>query len=106
MATMTKKGGLLPLRAKTAVDFPRQNEVVAAKDYTVRISAPEGAVGVEVAVDQGDWQACRPAVGYWWYDWSGYEEGEHELIARAKGPDGKTSSSGACEFFVDFRPRD
>jgi hypothetical protein len=74
--------------------------------YTVRVAAPDKARGVDVAVDQGAWRPCRRSVGYWWYDWSGYTSGEHEMIARVRMRDGEVVTSEPHEFFIDLGPHD
>lgn len=85
------KLGIMTVKTGAAVlDYPMQGEKIDSKDYTVRVGAPSGVKKVEVAIDQGSWRACRPAVGYWWYDWSGFEPGEHEVVARAQTEDGRT----------------
>ena len=88
------------VRARLNVDFPRQSETVGSVDYTIRVDAPEDAQKVEVAVDQGEWRPCRRSSGYWWHDWSGYEDGEHEVVARLVCAHGKTVLSEAHEFVV------
>lgn len=86
--------------ARFGIDHPKRNEVVESSEYTLRISAPEDLKRVEVAIDQGEWQPCRQAVGYWWYDWSGYGSGEHEVVSRVETSDGKRSRSEPHDFFV------
>ncbi|NNN05762.1 MAG: hypothetical protein HKL90_07660 [Elusimicrobia bacterium] len=87
-------------RTQLSVDFPRQYQTIVGMTYTFRISAPESARSVEIAVDQGDWRPCRPAVGYWWFDWSGYDEGEHEAVARFVTAEGFAVSAEPHEFVV------
>ncbi|MEQ1919741.1 MAG: hypothetical protein ABL955_11130 [Elusimicrobiota bacterium] len=86
-----------------AVNYPRQNEVVSSAQYTVRVFAPETAKRVGISINQGPWMSCRPAVGFWWYDWSGYDNGEHEIIVSMVTPDDKRIASEPHEFFVDTR---
>jgi len=93
------KGGTA-LQARPAVDFPGQDETIVSPQYTVRVSAPEAADRIDVSIDQGSWLACRKAEGYWWYDWSGYDDGEHELIARTPGKNGRWLMSTPNEFMV------
>lgn len=88
-------------RRMLAVDYPRQNEVITSAHYTVRVFAPVGAKRVGISIDQGPWKSCRPSVGYWWYDWSGYEDGEHELVTSMVMPDDKRVISEPHEFFVE-----
>jgi hypothetical protein len=69
--------------ALVAVSYPHDKEVVDGPAYTFRIDA--GAAGhVEISIDKKDWQACRQAEGYWWYDWAGYVPGRHQAAARLK----------------------
>lgn len=89
-------------RAELAVDYPRQGETIAGVNYTFRVAAPENVQKVEVAIDQAEWRPCRQSAGYWWCDWSGYENGEHEIAARVIAADGRTISSEPHEFFVQF----
>lgn len=87
-------------RRMLAIDYPRQNEVIVSSEYTIRMFAPKGAQRVGISIDQGPWKSCRPAVGYWWYDWSGYEDGEHEIVASMALPDAKRIICEPHEFFV------
>lgn len=89
-------------RTMLAVDFPRQGERITTPQYTLRLSAPEDVAGMDISIDQGDWQPCRKSVGYWWYDWSGYENGEHEIVARVQTGNGKDISCEPHEFFVQL----
>lgn len=66
-----------------SLDYPQAGEQVLLGHYAVRVAAKPD-VAVEVAVDGGPWQACREAVGYYWFDWSPAAPGEHTLVARAK----------------------
>ena len=77
---------------KPRIEFPREGERLETDSYTARIHAPD-AVMVHAAVDQGEWRECRPSVGYWWFDWTEDEAGEHELIACASFEDGRESVS-------------
>ena len=89
------------LKAPTlSVNYPEQDEQIMGADYSVRVSAPESARSVEVSVDQGVWLPCRQAIGYWWYDWTGFAEGEHEVVARCEAENGGKTRSDAKEFFV------
>lgn len=85
-----------------AVDYPRQNEMITSETYAVRVFAPEGAKRVGISIDQGPWKSCRPAVGYWWFDWAGYENGEHEIVVSMESPEGVRVLSEPHEFFVDL----
>jgi hypothetical protein len=69
------------------IDFPMEGEIIRSGSYTFRLGGSP-ADRVEVSIDKRDWQACRPEVGYWWYDWSGYSAGPHTVQARIS-PSGK-----------------
>ncbi len=97
-------GAPLQLAPRPAVDYPAQGEKIAGPQYTLRVCAPPAAGSVEVSVDHGDWQPCRSSVGYWWFDWAGYEPGEHELIARARTLDGTLLLSEPSQCFVEPAP--
>lgn len=85
------------------IDYPEQNEKVTAPAYTLRIGALAGARKVEVSIDDRAWQPCRPAVGYWWFDWAGYDSGRHEVACRAQLADGRVVEAESREFLVDFK---
>lgn len=87
-----------PVPARPVVDFPLQDETVLSSHYTFRLSAPEKADSVDVSIDQGPWLACRKAEGFWWFDWSGFGDGAHELIARTPGKGGRFSMSAPVGF--------
>jgi len=82
------------------IDFPQQDEGVAQGNYTFRVGTLPEAEKVEVSIDRGPWLACRKAVGYWWYDWSGYACGIHRLTARAFFPEGSVAVSTQRRFQV------
>lgn len=90
------------LKSQLSVDFPQEGERIAAPQYTLRLSCPENVRKVEVAIDDGEFQACRQAAGHWWYDWAGYEDGAHEVVARIETQDGLTVSTEPHDFFVQL----
>lgn len=67
---------------KANIDYPQEEELVVSPHYTFRIKAPMNAEKVEVCVDGAPWRLCRYSSGFWWYDWTDYGSGEHELVAR------------------------
>lgn len=87
---------LLPVR----VEFPAENETIVSTAYTFRILAPEGAVTVDVSINQGEWRPCREALGLWWHDWNTEGDGEYEAVARARENDGTVTVSEPRIFFV------
>lgn len=87
-------------KLRTHVDYPQQGEKVTSRHYTVRVEALE-ADEVQISIDQGSWLQCRDTVGYWWYDWTSFDSGEHEVIARARNKHGRWQISVPHEFFVE-----
>lgn len=78
------------------IDHPKNNETINSRHYTVRIGASECA-SVEISIDDHPWHPCRPAVGYWWYDWHGFSAGSHQVVARMLKTNG--------EFLISKRRR-
>ncbi|MBI5594760.1 MAG: hypothetical protein HY928_01585 [Elusimicrobia bacterium] len=87
---------LLPVR----IEFPQENETVVSSLYTFRMVVPEAAVSVDLCIDQGDWMPCRESVGLWWFDWTDFDNGEHEAVCRIRQQDGTVLVSEPRIFFV------
>ncbi len=87
-------------------DYPQRRDVILSKEYTFRLGAQAQLKGVEISVDEGPWEPCRQAVGYWWYDWAGYAPGDHQAVARGITPEGKWVSTPPRQFQVRFEERD
>lgn len=100
MAITTKRKHSKSKTVMLAVEFPRQDERITSSDYTVRVFAPETALKVGISIDQGPWKSCRSAVGYWWYDWSGFEDGRHQIVVSMTTPEGSRIISEPHEFEV------
>jgi hypothetical protein len=88
---------------KLEVDHPQQDQTVTSSAYTIRVDAPETLASLEVSLDRGPWHACRHACGFWWYDWSGYDSGEHVVVARGQNRDGSPIGSTPRRFSVALR---
>ena len=82
------------------LDHPQQGEKITAPHYTFRIGVYGDTERVEISINQGHWQPCRHSVGYWWYDWSGYTKGRHQVVARARTKDGQVFTSETRKFQV------
>lgn len=82
------------------IEYPRQDEVVVSPAYSLRIAAPAAVEALDVSIDQGPWRPCRKDAGCWWYDWSGYADGAHEIIARTRGQNGRWRMSAPRELTV------
>ncbi|MEI7529888.1 MAG: hypothetical protein WCK76_13210, partial [Elusimicrobiota bacterium] len=61
---------------------------ITARNYTIRVSA-SNAHGLDISINDGTWQPCRHSVGYWWYDWSNFTPGTHQLVARMRTNNGE-----------------
>jgi len=70
------------------IDYPQQNEALYSAHYVIRLGVG-GAETVELSIDQGAWQPCRSASGYWWFDWTDAAPGAHTLVARMKAFNGE-----------------
>lgn len=74
--------------AHVIMEYPKVNELILGKQYTFRLVASNDVKDVEVSVNGGHWQQCRPIDGFFWYDWNGFDQGDHKIIARARLHDG------------------
>jgi hypothetical protein len=89
------------VKKKIAIDYPQQHERITSPRYTFRISASVGdGESVLVSVDDAPFQSCRPAAGYWWFDWEGYRSHHHRLIAKIAAANGDEVSEAARRFVV------
>lgn len=71
------------------IDHPIDAEVVTGLHYAIRIGASDNGA-VEIAFDGTEWQPCRQAAGYWWFDWGYFAPGVHTINARLRDADGNT----------------
>lgn len=83
--------------ASLIIDFPLEREIIASPVYTFRLSALAPA-SVEVSFDGQEWRPCRESVGFWWYDWSGYQGGTYTVQARMTDKNGRLTSSKLRQF--------
>lgn len=93
------------MRTQTAeihpiIEFPQENEAIVSRTYTMRIAVPAVVEALDISIDQGPWLACREDVGYWWYAWSGYEDGKHEIVARSRAHNGRWRMSEPRDVIV------
>jgi hypothetical protein len=95
-----KKNAEAPVTAKTTapsldilIDYPKEEELVLAGHYAVRITAsPEAQV--ELSINNGEWSGCRTSLGHYWFDWSPTDLGETVLKARLRIGAGRWKVSG------------
>jgi hypothetical protein len=74
------------------IDYPREEELIIPGHYAVRLSGLPDAQ-VEISINEGEWQGCRTAVGYYWFDWEPATPGEVTLVARIKAGKGRQKKS-------------
>jgi hypothetical protein len=84
-----------------SVDHPKRKERILSPEYAFRVetSSPDA---VEISIDGEDWRPCRRAVGYWWYDWSGYRSGMHQAVFRLRPRGEEKTPTQTCLFRVDL----
>lgn len=82
------------------VDFPAEGEVVHGGEYAMRVGVGADSERVDVRVNQGAWQPCRRAAGYWWFDWTAEESGLFEVTARSYPREGLVTRSQTRRFEV------
>ena len=69
-------------QSKLDIDYPQAGEKVERGHYAIRISGCEGEC--QVSINDDNWQSCRSADGYCWYDWSPTETGRQLISARVR----------------------
>lgn len=84
------------------IEFPEHCERIGYPAYTFKIAAAEGVKRVSLCIDGGDWLPCRESGGRWWFDWAGFQNGEHEAVARLELADGRLAHSEPRWFMVNL----
>lgn len=98
-------GHFFPLETPyVAIDFPQEDEVVNWPSYVMRLWANESTNSVNVSVDGGPWNPARwdEALGYFWFDWSGYSQGPHEIVAESWNELGQRTETSVRNVTVDY----
>ena len=75
-------GGQAVCGGQPNVDYPQAGEKVQRGHYSIRISGCTGEC--QAAIDDGDWQNCRAADGFSWYDWAPEQPGTHRIAVRVR----------------------
>lgn len=101
-AAVLEKRPLKLAAPRVRIAFPGDGETISHPSYSFRIETSAKAAGVDICIDQGDWEPCRESLGLWWYDWNGYDSGEHEAVARLRGPEGRLEISDVRVFMVEL----
>jgi transaldolase/glucose-6-phosphate isomerase len=70
------------------IDYPKNLENITTRNYSVRIAA-SAAAGMDISINDAPWQGCRHSVGYWWFDWTNFTPGTHQLVARMHKTNGE-----------------
>ncbi|MCG2726279.1 MAG: bifunctional transaldolase/phosoglucose isomerase [Elusimicrobia bacterium] len=71
------------------IDYPKNLETINSWHYAVRIGTGLNCEKVDISIDDKPWQTCRYSDGYWWYDWTNYTPGTHQLTARMTKTNGQ-----------------
>lgn len=74
--------------AYVIVDHPCEKEIINSSEYVIRIGASLDGY-VEISFNDSEWQPCRFAAGYWWFDWKYYQPGNIKISARLVSNDGQ-----------------
>ena len=78
------------------IDHPVESENVVKGHYAIRLGASKDGA-VELSFNNGEWNPCRWADGYWWFDWVYFTPGDYKISARMIGSDG--------DILVETEPR-
>ena len=81
------------------IDYPQNNETVFCGHYCFRLGSIKPCSAMQVSINGGEWQNCRQANGYWWFDWWNFNTGNFYLEAKAY-VDGKEEKTAKRKFKV------
>ncbi len=81
------------------IDYPQNNETVYCGHYCFRLGSRKPCSAMQVSINGGEWQNCRQANGYWWFDWWNFNTGNFCLEAKAY-VDGKEEQTAKRKFKV------
>lgn len=95
----TKKTETKTTCKNVCIDYPQNNETVYCGHYCFRLGSRKPCTAMQVSVNGGEWQNCRQANGYWWFDWWNFNTGNFYLEAKAF-VDGKEEKTAKRKFTV------
>lgn len=87
--------------SRVEIDYPRENECMTSRHYTIRIDAPQ-AQRVLCSIDDSQFHLCRQADGYFWFDLNGCRPGYHHVVAKAMLDNGEMCMSEPRRFKVEY----
>lgn len=70
------------------IDHPCEKENITSSEYVIRIGASMDGY-VEISFNDAEWEPCRFASGYWWFDWKYYKPGNVKISARLVSNEGQ-----------------
>ncbi len=100
LKTLSKRAPFKKAARKVFVDYPQEGEHIPLGSYSIRVGAASAEIA-EIAVNGKAWNKCRPAEGYYWFDWSPKKPGPARIVARIKSLKGKVSRSIERRCVVD-----
>jgi hypothetical protein len=90
------------VEAHVIVDYPKEMEIITSSHYTLKFGSSDETRTVEVSIDGGPWRECRKTGHYFWFDWTNYMSGRHEIIARARLLDGDVEETAPRHVRVEL----
>ncbi|MCA6071808.1 MAG: hypothetical protein LE168_05550 [Endomicrobium sp.] len=76
---------VLSPKSYIATDYPSEYEKINNCRYAVRIGTPDDGY-VEVLFNNDEWVPCRFNSGYWRFNWTDFNPGEHNVVTRLIAP--------------------
>jgi hypothetical protein len=71
----------VPSSSYIVIDYPNEAEVINGSHYALRIGTSNDGYA-EISFNGDEWRSCRFGSGYWWFDWTDFDQGYHSLSAR------------------------
>jgi hypothetical protein len=63
---------------------PQEGETLTARAAVLRVTAPAAATDVEVSINRCPYEPCHGGAGDWSFEWADYDDGDYEVMVRAK----------------------